>query len=131
MLDRPPFHKRHPDKTVPFSRGYFGRKMGCKYGCLEYGCYGTFLPPHPCSLAASQWLGDGDMVLTSVFRSSSSSPATTSLIHNPAPSTAKTTTTSPKSSNSSVPSPNLSASPVNGHKKFSTEKASSATSIVF
>ena len=45
MLDRAPFHKRYPDKAIPLPRGYSRRKMGCKYRCLEHGCYGTFLPP--------------------------------------------------------------------------------------
>ena len=61
-------------------------------------------------------------------RSSNSSQATTSSTHNPAPNTAKTTTTSRRSSSCSAPSPNPCASRENGRRRSSTARASCATS---
>lgn len=61
-------------------------------------------------------------------RCSSLSQVTTSSIRNPAPNTARTTTTSRKSSSFSALSPNPSACRENGRKKFSIERASYATS---
>ena len=64
-------------------------------------------------------------------RSLNSSLATTYSIHNPARNTAKTMTTSLKSSNFSVHSPSPSASRESGAKKYSIAKATSATYIAF
>lgn len=66
-----------------------------------------------------------------ISRSLSSSPETISLIHSLAQSMARMTITLRKSSNSSAHFPNPFAYQANGHKKFSTARASYATSIVF
>ncbi len=71
------------------------------------------------------------MVRLMTSRPSNSSPATTSSTRNPVRNTAKTTTTSRKSSSCSALSPRTSASPANGARKSSIARASSGTSTAY
>lgn len=120
MLGRTSFHQRHTNEAVPIARSHTGCEMGRKHRCLEHGGDGTLR----LKVQRSCLITDEG----SVTRFSSSSPATTCSTLNQAPNTAKTTTTSPKLSNSSAPSPNPSVCPENGRKRSSHGRASSATS---